>query len=384
MNYWIALLLVWVLCGSASQANKQLPVNGVWIAAPQHNTLLHSKQNIRHQLEHLKKVGINTLFLCVWADNKTAFKSRVLLQNSNYTSLEEGWMYKDYADKKHYPDPVQELIRQAHKMGMKVVFWFEYGFMAQWGKEPTQENHPILAAKPNWASKGNDGITSNYNGTDYYFNAYHPEVQQFILDLISEALDCYPTVDGIQGDDRLPASPANSGYDAATVAQYIRHTNGQTPPSDFRDQDWFEWRLEQLNQFAGRMYSLVKAKNKNYIVAYSPNPYPWCLDNLMQDWPSWIQYRHIDLLNVQCYRTTMNSYTSTVATAYGYAAAAGLDKIRFSPGLILGIASKKMVEPATLDSILHYNREQGYGGQSYFYAKWIAQDTSFRSILKKY
>jgi hypothetical protein len=42
-----------------------------------------------------------------------------------------------------------------------------------------------------------------------------------------------------------------------------------------------------------------------------------------------------------------------------------------------------MLEPATLDSMLRYNREQGYGGQSYFYAKWIAQDTSFREVLKK-
>ncbi|MEY4107452.1 MAG: hypothetical protein RL181_1794 [Bacteroidota bacterium] len=387
MKHWIWIGMAWLLCGSATPriavSEQPAPIYGVWIAAPQHNTMLHSRENIREQVRVLKQSGINTLFLCAWADNKTAFKSKVLLKNANYPTLEDGWMFKNYTDGGKNADPVKELIRQAHQAGMKVVFWFEYGFMAQWGKEPTPDQHPILAARPHWASRGNDGKTANYNGSDYYFNAYHPEVQKFVLDLITESLDLYPEVDGVQGDDRLPASPANSGYDSSTVAKYLQYSNGQTPPADFRDPQWFGWRVAQLNHFADRMHAVVKAKNKRYIMAFSPNPYPWCLENLMQDWPAWIRNGRVDMLNVQCYRTNMASYTATVSSAYTAAGEAGLEKSRFSPGMILGIASKKMLEPATLDSMLRYNREQGYGGQSYFYAKWIAQDTSFREVLKK-
>ncbi|MFM8361077.1 MAG: glycoside hydrolase family 10 protein [Haliscomenobacter sp.] len=387
MKIWVLVGMAGMLCGAAAfrmQApEKPVPIQGVWIAAPQHNTILHSRENIREQIRILRQSGINTLFLCAWADNKTAFKSKVLLENSSYPTLEEGWMFKNYTDAGKNPDPVKELIRQAHRAGMKVVFWFEYGFMAQWGKEPRPDQHPILAARPHWASRGNDGKTANYNGSDYYFNAYHPEVQQFMLDLISESLELYPEVDGIQGDDRLPASPANSGYDSSTVARYRQYANGQLPPTDFRDSTWFGWRVKQLNDFADRMHALVKARQKRYIMAFSPNPYPWCLENLMQDWPAWVRNGRVDMLNVQCYRTNMRSYTATVSDAYATAAAAGLEKSRFSPGVILGIASKKMIEPATLDSMLQYNRTQGYGGQSYFYVKWIAQDTSLRAVMRK-
>ena len=50
-----------------------------------------------------------------------------------------------------------------------------------------------------------------------WMNAFHPEVQDFMLDLISEILFSYPTIDGIQGDDRLPALPSTAGYDEYTI-----------------------------------------------------------------------------------------------------------------------------------------------------------------------
>lgn len=388
MKYLIILLSILLLVGMQPEqegiAKSRAKVNGVWIAAPQHNTLLHSPKATRRQLSILRDQGINTLFLCVWADNKTAFKSKVLLQNSNYRTVEEGWMFDSYVAEGSPHDPVDYLIRQAHAKGMKVIFWFEYGFMAQWGKEPDAGSHPILAAKPHWAGKGNDGKTTNYNGSDYYFNAYHPEVQQFLLDLIAESLELYPDVDGIQGDDRLPASPANSGYDPHTIALFKKNFNGSSPPADFRDPEWFKWRLGLLNDFAARMYRLVKEKNKTYLMAFSPNPYPWCLENLMQDWPSWVRSGYVDQLNVQCYRTNMLSYSATVANAFETAAAAGLEKDDFVPGIILGIASKRMVNSETLDSILQFNATQGYGGQSLFYVKWLTEDPTLGKTVGKW
>ena len=48
-------------------------------------------------------------------------------------------------------------------------------------------------------------------------NAFNPEVQQFMLDLIQALLTSYPEIDGVQGDDRMPALPSISGYDDYTV-----------------------------------------------------------------------------------------------------------------------------------------------------------------------
>ena len=47
-------------------------------------------------------------------------------------------------------------------------------------------------------------------------NAIHPEVQQFLLDMVQEVIRSYD-VDGIQGDDRLPAMPSEGGYSRYTI-----------------------------------------------------------------------------------------------------------------------------------------------------------------------
>jgi uncharacterized lipoprotein YddW (UPF0748 family) len=97
MKYLMILSLILPLLSiqqrKGTDAKNSGKINGVWIAAPQHNTLLHSPEATRKQLSILKSQGVNTLFLCVWADNKTAFKSNVLLQNSNYRTVGEGWMF---------------------------------------------------------------------------------------------------------------------------------------------------------------------------------------------------------------------------------------------------------------------------------------------------
>ena len=54
-------------------------------------------------------------------------------------------------------------------------------------------------------------------------NAIHPEVQDFILNLIEEVLINYE-VAGIQGDDRLPAMPSEGGYSTYTKDLYKQST----------------------------------------------------------------------------------------------------------------------------------------------------------------
>jgi len=381
----MAFLGIWGFAGhQMRRADRVQGVRGVWIAAPRHNTILHSREQLISQLETLQKLGINTIFLCAWAENQTVFKSQVLFKNSNYKKVEDGWMLAAYVPPGSSYDPVQTLIEQAHRRGIRVFFWFEYGFMAQWGSAPDLRTHPLLATHPDWAAVGHDGLPANYNGTDYYLNAFHPAVQQFLRALIAESLQRYPEVDGIQGDDRLPASPANSGYDPLTTRQYQKAFNGLAPPADYRDSQWFDWRIQQLNSFATQLRNLVKSFDKKYSLAFSPNPYPWCRENLMQDWPSWISDGNVDLLNVQCYRTSMDSYRATVSAAFELAKSKGLKSRQFSPGILLGVSDTRIQATNMLDSMLAYNAQAAYGGQSFFYVKWLTEDTSYRQTIRRY
>jgi uncharacterized lipoprotein YddW (UPF0748 family) len=66
-------------------------------------------------------------------------------------------------------------------------------------------------------------------------NAFHPEVQQFMLDLIL-SLGKTHKIDGIQGDDRLPALPSLAGYDDYTVSLYQAQHFGKLPPTDIKNE----------------------------------------------------------------------------------------------------------------------------------------------------
>lgn len=206
---------------------------------------------------------MNSIFLVSYAETKTIYKSDVLMHYSTYKTQEESYLLSGYSKQYQSPtnDPVRDLIDEAHKHDIKVFFWFEYGFMGE--GRPISLDNPLLAKNPHWLGIDNQQHPANYNQHDYYFNAYNPAVQNFLIELIEEALTLYPDLDGIQGDDRLPAMPRNSGYDTYTVSLYQSQHQGKNPPADYNNPEWVRWRLDILNTFAKRLYKRIKAKSPN-------------------------------------------------------------------------------------------------------------------------
>ena len=374
--FYVMLLLTLVSCSNESFHARK----GVWIAAPKHNQLLLSYSNLKSGVETFAELDINTIFLCAWADQKTAFESSVLFNNSSYPSLKATSFFENTSYESRTNDPIRDLIDLAHEKNIEVHFWFEYGFMASWGEEPTITNNPILQKNPNWIALNNKGKAASYNDTDFYYNSYLPEVQDFILELIKESVSLYPDIDGIQGDDRLPAVPVNSGYDSYTTNAYLEEYPEKVIPENFMEAHWFKWRTNLLNQFADRMYTSIKQLG-DYTVSFSPNIFPWALENLSQDWPTWIEQGNIDLLNVQCYRRSFKEYKKVIDEVLSYSDGK-LDRSKVSPGIILGVSSNRLIESETLDSIINYNRSLGIKSETYFYAKWLLEDDYFHSSIR--
>lgn len=375
---YILFTLTLVVSCNKTKENK---IIGAWIATPKHNPFLNSKNEIKKTIDILFKKGINTLYLCVWEEQKTAFKSNVLLENSSYKNIEEtSFLNNEYLSETN--DPIKDLIHHAHAKDIKVLFWFEYGFMSKIKTIPTVNNDVILKKNPHWIGIGNDKMPSNYNGTDYYYNSFHPEVQNFFLNLVEESMNLYPEIDGIQFDDRMPAAPANSGYDSWTLNQYKNENSGELPPSNFLNNKWFSWRINKLNSFAKSLTKKIKSKG-DYLVSFSPNIYPWSYENLMQDWPTWIEENKVDILNVQCYRTNFKDYKKVIDQVIE-STQSTLPKTKISPGIILGVSDKRIMKLKTLDSILAYNKKKYLNNHSFFYVKWILEDEYFDYQFSKY
>lgn len=292
---------------------------------------------------------MNSIFLVSYAETKTIYKSDVLMHYSTYKTQEESYLLSGYSKQYQSPtnDPVRDLIDEAHKHDIKVFFWFEYGFMGE--GRPISLDNPLLAKNPHWLGIDNQQHPANYNQHDYYFNAYNPAVQNFLIELIEEALTLYPDLDGIQGDDRLPAMPRNSGYDTYTVSLYQSQHQGKNPPADYNNPEWVRWRLDILNTFAKRLYKRIKAKSPNVMISFAPNPYPWCEENLMQEWPRWCKEKVCDLLAVQCYRYSIEAYRATFSEVLKYIHQNNPNQL-FAPGMILMEGSSSKMSPELLRS----------------------------------
>ena len=207
-------------------------MRGVWVTTTA-STALDNRNNIKQMFGNCKSAGINNVFIVVYNNGRTIFPSTVMQNLNGIRQLER------FAGR----DPLQECIEEGKIVGIKVHAWFEYGFAASF----SANGGSIVAAKPDWAAKDINGRLVVKNGFDW-LNGLHPEVQQFMIDLFKEVISKYE-VDGVQGDDRLPAMPPTGGYDPYTVNLYKSENGGADPPPASNDAGWLRWRANKLTLF---------------------------------------------------------------------------------------------------------------------------------------
>jgi uncharacterized lipoprotein YddW (UPF0748 family) len=314
-------------------------------------------------MQLLSDLNFNTVFVVTWNKTATPYYSKVLqdaIEPLNDPSIQTHF-YNDGRD------ILKEVIEEAHARGLKVIAWFEYGFAAQYGNANGGRN-AVLRAHPEWESRDQNGKIANKNDF-YWMNAFHPEVQKFMTDLVLEVVRNYD-VDGIQGDDRLPAVSSSSGYDNYTVNLYKSQHNGQSPPVGEQNQSWVQWRSNILNAYAVDLYRKVKAIKPNCLVTYSPSPYSFSFFNYCQDWPAWVSDNVVEAVSPQLYRRDdqgISVYQSLLNTNLNFAQ--NKTKI-FYPGLLLMLGSYLPSDQFIVDMV-RSNRAKGVTGEVYFFYEGV-------------
>ena len=308
-NLYFSLLLCAIICiGACSKEQSPSPqppnpkpnpvplwdpnaMRGVWVTTTA-STALDSRDNIKQMIANCKLAGINHVFIVVYNNARTIYPSTVMQNITGIKQLER------FVGR----DPLQECIEEGKAAGLKVHAWFEYGFSSSY----SANGGSIIAAKPEWAAKDlNDKLVVK-NGFDW-LNGIHPQVQQFLIDLFKEVTSKYD-VDGVQGDDRLPAMPSIGGYDTYTANLYKSENAGANPPPSATDADWLRWRANKLNLFLKRLRTEVKTIKPNILFTMSPSPYPFGYNEYLQDWPTWVDSAWVDAIIPQIYRYNINDY----------------------------------------------------------------------------
>jgi uncharacterized lipoprotein YddW (UPF0748 family) len=331
-------------------------MRGAWITTTA-STALDSRDNIRQMVSTCKAAGINHLFVVVYNNARTTYPSNIMNTLIGKPILER------FAGR----DPLQECIEEGHAAGLKVHAWFEYGFSSSY----SASGGAIVAAKPQWAARDLAGNLVVKNGFDW-LNGIHPEVQQFMIDLFKEVVSSY-AIDGVQGDDRLPALPNTGGYDSYTVNLYKSENNGANPPTSATDTSWLRWRARKLNGFVKRLRSEVKAIKPSVLFTISPSPHPFGYNEYLQDWPTWVDSTWIDAVLPQCYRYDINAYTAVLQqqkTAHRNPA------VPLYPGVLLR-SGTYTASAAMLSQMIQANRNNGFKGESFFFYEGIKDVNSW-------
>lgn len=372
-GFMLSLCIVWLLnsctnptISKKSELEEQLsqPLRGVWLTNIDSDILFDS-QKTKEALVSIKKAGFNTVYPVVWNDGYTLHPSEIMVQ----TFGEE--FRQDTVFRSLELDPLQNVIDHAKPLGLVVIPWFEFGFSSSY----QQDGGHILAAKPEWAARDKQGNILTKNGFEW-MNAIHPEVQDFLLDLVTEVLVNYE-VAGIQGDDRLPAIPSEGGYSSYTQELYKLQT-GLMVPDDPKETKFLDWKADQLSLFAGRLFETVKSYNTDVIVSMAPSVYPWSKEQYLQDWPQWLADGSLDELIPQNYRWDIESYELTLeelVTSYK-AAKQPNASVRFATGIIIK-AGDRFNDYSYVKEAIDINRKNGVQGEVYFFYEGLFEQNGF-------
>ena len=351
--------------------NAPTEIRGVWITNVASNVLF-APWGISRAIHQLADLQFNTLYPVVWNRGKAFYPSKTLEKIT-------GQAIAPLFSMMHLgQDPLQEMVELSHQQEMKILPWFEYGFMVP-------ANSKIAREHPNWLTSKQNGtqatptdtllpevevpskglfaklLTSGAPNQIAWLNPMHPAVQGLLLDMVEEVITQYE-VDGIQFDDHF-SLPAEYGYDAYTIALYQAEHSGEWPPDDPDDPDWIRWRAGKISRFVEILHARVKAKCPSCQLSLSPNPAKFAYRFYLQDWRLWVREGWIDDLVVQLYRDDLSKFDSELDKP---ALQEASDRIPVSIGILTG-TWQNPIPFEQIQQQVALSRDRPYAGIAFFY-----------------
>ncbi len=339
--------------------SSKTAIRGVWLTNVASDALF-SAENIEKAVKKCADLGFNTIFMVTWNGGYTLYPSEVA----------EKMLGEKIDPEFKGRDPLKELINAAHQHNIKVFAWYEFGF-ATAHRDST--GGKIIQKYPDWASRDIEGNITEKNDFQW-MNPFHHEVQNFMISLIAEAVEKYD-LDGIQGDDRLPALPSNGGYDEYTTKLYQKEHNNDLPPKNAKDYEWVKWRSAKLTLFLKDLVTEIKSINPDIIISMAPSIYPWSEENYLQDWPTWLNMGLVELVVPQVYRYNFPAYKKEMDKIYNEQVHPQ-NHFRVIPGVLLQV-DKYNPDEEFLEKMIAYNKEKGSLGEVHFFYEGIKKFEDF-------
>ena len=336
-------------------------LRGVWLTNID-SDVLFSRSNLEKALDQLAALNFNTVYPTVWNWGYTLFPSQVAervtgFKQGLYPDLGQTGRQDELEAEQGDRDMLLEAIELGHSRNLKVIPWFEFGFMAPAASA-------LAARHPDWLTQKADGTLTTPEGSHerVWLNPFHPEVQSFILDLVGEISRNYD-IDGFQVDDHM-GLPFAYGYDPYTVALYQQEHDGQSPPIDAKDAEWTRWRADKITDFMGDVFTTLKANRSQAVMSVSPNPHVFAYEYYLQDWDTWLKKGYVEELIIQLYRDDLGRFVWEMGQE---AAEFARSRIPTSVGVLSGLKGRSVPMSQIAEQVEAVRDRDVSGGSVFFY-----------------
>jgi uncharacterized lipoprotein YddW (UPF0748 family) len=213
-------------------------------------------------------------------------------------------------------DALAYVVDAGHRAGLQVHAWVNA--MPVWRDEaaPKDARHvfnrhgPQARGDESWLTSSPDG--NHKFPVGYFLDPGHPAAAAYLADIYLDIVGNY-AVDGIHFDyirypeteERLPRG-AGVGYNAVALARFRRAT-GRTDTPAPGDEQWMQWRREQVTNLVRRVS--IEAKAINPRIKISAALIPWGqpptnerdfadaapMQRVFQNWHQWLHDGLLDL-----------------------------------------------------------------------------------------
>ncbi|MGE9550225.1 glycoside hydrolase family 10 protein [Erwinia amylovora] len=333
---------------------SMVPLRGVWLAtvsrldwppvasinARTELRISQQKEALISTLDKLQSLGINTVFFQVKPDGTALWPSNILPWSDMLTGkMGENPGY----------DPLQFILDEAHKRGIKVHAWFNpYRISVNTKLSTISELNRTLSLHPasifvlhrDWVRTAGDR---------FVLDPGIPEVRDWITSIVAEVVARYP-IDGVQFDDYFYAETAASQLnDSQTFRQY-----GQ---GFALKADWRRHNTQQLIEQVSRTIKQLKPdvafgvspagvwRNLSHDPAGSDTRGAAAYDESYADTRRWVQQGLLDYIAPQLYWPFSRSAARYDVLAKWWADVVKPTRTR----LYIGIALYKVGEPSKIE-----------------------------------
>lgn len=255
-----------------------------------------SKKALTDKLDNLKRLGINTVFFQVKPDATALWQSKILPWSDTLT----GRIGQDPGY-----DPLQFMLDEAHKRGMKVHAWLNpYRVSVNTKPSTVTELNSTLSQTPSSVYVlHRDWIRTA--GERFVLDPGIPEVRDWITSIVAEVVENYP-VDGVQFDDYFyTESPGSALNDSQT---FRRYGQGFASKADWR-RDNTQRLIAQVSQTIKKLKPEVEFgvspagvwRNRSHDPAGSDTRGAAAYDESYADTRRWVQQGLLDYIAPQLY-----------------------------------------------------------------------------------